>query len=151
MVEEPSSPTKIIKRILKHRDKEPNEVTEQAEQSPKTPKKTVAFEVDQLQKLTEDEITLKMKDEKEKQEDIITEGKFKIDKNVEMENQETSSTLTGKLKKHITKKKIDAPKVNQASEEERSSELEEEVAKMEMIDTAEQKPELQRTASDSIK
>ena len=76
----------------------------QAEQSPKTPKKTVAFEVDQLQKLTEDEITLKMKDEEEKQEDIISEGKFKIDKNVEMENQETSSTLTGKLKKHITKK-----------------------------------------------
>ena len=76
----------------------------QAEQSPKTPKKTVAFEVDQLQKLTEDAVTLKMKEEERDQEELVADGKLKIDKNVEMENQEISSSLTGKLKKRITKK-----------------------------------------------
>ena len=76
----------------------------QAEPSPKTPKKTVAFEVDQLQKLTESAMNLEVNTKEEEVTEIVGEGKIKIEPELEKQHEETSSTLTGKLKKRITKK-----------------------------------------------
>ena len=76
----------------------------QAEPSPKTPKKNVVFEIDQLQKLTDSEKNLEVKAEEEEQEEMVSDGKFKVEQKSEQHHEETSSTVTGKLKKRITRK-----------------------------------------------
>ena len=40
----------------------------------------------------------------EEDEEVVTDGKLKLNKTADMESQNTSSTVTGKLKKRVTKK-----------------------------------------------
>ena len=45
-----------------------------------------------------------MKEEEQEDEEVVTDGKLKLNKTADMESQNTSSTVTGKLKKRVTKK-----------------------------------------------
>ena len=65
-------------------------------QSESHPKKTVAFDVDQVQKLENDSVTLKKAKEEEEEEKQSASAKIKKAKK---KSEDTSSSVTTKLKK----------------------------------------------------
>merc|ERR1712129_444308 len=88
-----STPTKVIKKILKTpsikrvRDKESSDSSDQSDSQPK---KTVAFEVDQVQKLQDSALTIQQKQEKEVEQEVTAESSInlqKVDKEVENNDQ----------------------------------------------------------------
>merc|ERR1711874_866696 len=88
--EEKSSPTKVIKKILKIRDKESSDSSDQSDTQPK---KTWAFEVDQVQSLRDSALTIQEKQENQENQE-------------KEEKQETESPFGGiKLRKTSTQKR----------------------------------------------
>jgi hypothetical protein len=70
------------------------------QQSDSQPKKTVAFEVDQVQKLQDSALTIQQKQEKEVDQEVTAEGSINLQKvDTKVKDNDQNSDLTAKLKK----------------------------------------------------